>query len=530
MKKAKKYFLYARKSSESEDRQMASINDQITALKKFATDEGLEILDILSEARSAKAPGREVFNEMIIRIEKGEADGILCWKLNRLARNPIDGGKVSWHIQQSIISHISTPGRSYYPTDNVLMMAVELGMANQFIKELSEDVKRGLSQKAEKGWRPGHALPGYLSTPDKEKGFKIIEKDPIAFPIIQGYFRRLLDEEVTIAQLFKESQEKGVLINPKTRKPLSRSTLYKIFTLPFYAGKFEYPEGSGNWHIGKHEKMITWREYEKLQGIFSEKPPTSQVKVDNLPYKKLFACGECDMGITGHNKTKKQKNGNVHEYKFYVCTKKSKSYKCSQGSVHESDIEDKVEKMLGDIWIPPEFTQWAVERAKEKLEEKGDLQESEKDAMRKQIIKIDNQISKLIDMRSDGELTKEAFSKKQSEMEIKKAKIEKSLTSLEQEPTTYIEELEEHLDFAEFAKKRFKDGDTPTKRSVIKDLGWNRYILDKKVVIEPKKQLYAIQQSCKVMDEHNVRLEPVFSLNKRTFDKIHAKNPMLLRE
>ena len=83
MELAKKYFIYARKSSESEDRQMASIDSQVDELKKLAKDFNLEIIDTFQESQSAKGPGRPIFNEMLVRISKGEATGILCWKLNR---------------------------------------------------------------------------------------------------------------------------------------------------------------------------------------------------------------------------------------------------------------------------------------------------------------------------------------------------------------------------------------------------------------------------------------------------------------
>jgi len=106
-----KYFLYARRSSESEDRQMASIESQTEELKKLSKENSLNIVEIFSESKSAKAPGRPVFNEMVERIQKGEAQGILCWKLNRLARNPIDGGQISWMLQENVIEHIQTYGR-----------------------------------------------------------------------------------------------------------------------------------------------------------------------------------------------------------------------------------------------------------------------------------------------------------------------------------------------------------------------------------------------------------------------------------
>ena len=147
-----KYFLYARKSTESEDRQVASIDSQIDHMKKDAEREELKMIEILSEARSAKVPGRPVFNEMIQRIRRGEAQGIICWKLDRLARNPVDAGQISWMLQQGLIQHIRTHERDYYPSDNVLMMSVEFGMANQYVRDLSVSVKRGMRDKAKRVW------------------------------------------------------------------------------------------------------------------------------------------------------------------------------------------------------------------------------------------------------------------------------------------------------------------------------------------------------------------------------------------
>ena len=89
-----RYFLYARKSSEEKNRQVQSIEDQIEALRPLIEGRGLEVVDVLTESRSAKAPGRPVFCEMLDRIQKGHADGILCWHLNRLTRNEIDSGTV----------------------------------------------------------------------------------------------------------------------------------------------------------------------------------------------------------------------------------------------------------------------------------------------------------------------------------------------------------------------------------------------------------------------------------------------------
>lgn len=149
------YFVYSRKSSEAEDRQILSIDSQISELKRFAARKGLKIATVLTEAKSAKAPGRPVFNSLMERLYRGEADGILCWKLDRLARNPVDGGAIIWAMKEHGVK-IMTPFQTYSQSeDNVVWMYLEFGMAQKYVDDLSRNVKRGLRAKAESGWLPG---------------------------------------------------------------------------------------------------------------------------------------------------------------------------------------------------------------------------------------------------------------------------------------------------------------------------------------------------------------------------------------
>jgi len=180
-----RYILYCRKSSESEDRQVLSIESQINELKRLAERLNLQVVVVLSESKSAKQPGRPIFDEVIKSIYQGKADGIICWKLDRLARNPIDGGRIIWMLQQGIIKHIQTFDREYYPEDNVLMMNMEFGMANQFVLDLSKNVKRGLKAKAEKGWLPSAPPLGYLNDRTITRGRSEIIKDPERFNIVK---------------------------------------------------------------------------------------------------------------------------------------------------------------------------------------------------------------------------------------------------------------------------------------------------------------------------------------------------------
>ena len=182
-----RYILYARKSSESEDRQVQSIDDQKDRLKELGQLLKLNVVEIMTEAKSAKRPAsRPVFEKVLEQIEKGKADGILCWQINRLSRNPVDSGRLQMMLQDGVIKSIRTMDREYQPTDNVLLFSVESGMANQFILDLRKNTLRGLDSKVSKGWLPARAPMGYLN----DVLTKTIVKDPDRFhpdPYLEHY-------------------------------------------------------------------------------------------------------------------------------------------------------------------------------------------------------------------------------------------------------------------------------------------------------------------------------------------------------
>src|SRR3989344_590884 len=356
-----KYFLYARKSSESEERQAASIEDQIKELTRVAKDFNLEIVETFTESQSAKAPGRSVFNQMIGRLYTGEANGILCWKLDRLARNFVDGGAIIDLLQSGKMQSIRTHEKFYLPSDNVLMMAMEFGMANQFVRDLSVNVKRGLKNKAEKGWLPGIAPIGYKSTPGKEKGFKEIEIDPERFIFVRQIFDLMLTGNYTVPKVWEKTKEWN-LTTIKRKKigghHLSQSGIYALLANPFYYGRFEYPVGSGNWIQGKHEPMITEEEFNHIQRMLGKKGKPCP-KTHLFAFTGMMRCGFCFSSITAETKTKRQKNGNVHEYIYYHCTKR-KNEECVEKSVEVKKLNAQIDELLSSITISEQFKEWAI--------------------------------------------------------------------------------------------------------------------------------------------------------------------------
>lgn len=526
-----RYFIYARKSSESEDRQVESVSSQVDVLKKLAEDRNLDIVDILTEAKSAKAPGRPVFNKMLERVGKGEADGIICWKTDRLFRNPVDFGTISWMLQNSIIKHIQCSDRSYYPEDNVLLMSVEQGMANQFIRDLSKNTQRGLKAKAERGWYPAQPPLGYLHNPNKRKGEKEMMKDPARFEMTRKIFDWMLSGTYLPSQVIGKATKELGLTN-RFNRSVGRATIYQILRNPFYYGYYEYPKGSGNWIKGKHEPMITKVEYDRIQKLLAKNEnPKPETKV--FSFTGLIRCGECGAMITAEDKVKNQKNGNVHSYTYYRCTKRTK-HNCSQKTVEVKKLEEQIQEILQRIVIPEEFIKFAIEVIDNDVE--GDVQKNREfiETYKKELNSLTKKNDKLMEMKLNDLINEEEFLNKKSE--IKKRELELKLLidgfeSNDDHITTGIKDL---LLFGQLASVCFQNASLEEKRIILGSLGSNLSIKDKKLDIEfemPLSLLKDISSTVKGKRVKKGRLEPAqVVIKKGTYSDKDAVNPLVLRE
>ena len=140
-----KYFIYCRKSSEEEERQIISIEAQLTELRDFAKSQGLFVIKEYTESKTAKDPGRPVFNQMLEGIEKGTAQGILAWNPDRLARNSIDGGRVIYLVDTQKITSLKFPTHWFEPTpQGKFMLSVAFGQAKYYTDNLPENILKSI--------------------------------------------------------------------------------------------------------------------------------------------------------------------------------------------------------------------------------------------------------------------------------------------------------------------------------------------------------------------------------------------------
>lgn len=513
-----KYILYARKSSESEDRQVLSIESQIEELKKLAEKEDLEILEIIHESKSAKEPGRPGFNEMIKKIDKGIANGILCWKLDRLARNAVDGGTIIWRLQNGILKEIRTVERKYLPNDNVLMMYVELGMANQFIKDLSINTKRGLRKKCELGYKPGLAPLGYINDKISSRGNRGYFPDPERLPIIRKIFQTLATGLYTPKEVYKMAVNEWGLTN-RNGKKLSISKFYALLRTPDYYGEFEYPEGSGNWYKGSYEPAIDKETWLLVQNILNKKGFKKQRKFIHL-FRGLLKCGECGAVLTSYEKIKINKKGEVRKYVYYECsTKKNYPKLCRQKPIREEALENEILKLLSNVYIPKEIHEWAINALKEKQRKNREERKKTLAHYQKEYSIVINQIDRLILMKSKREITDDEFERNIKALRERKEVIENVLRKQEYEDDRWIDYALDYINIISKIKEAYLEGDLATKRTILKCIGSEFIVKDKQffIKLEPVFEV-RIKNSFGVLMEYGI-FEPAENSKNVEFNK-----------
>ncbi len=342
-----KYVLYARKSAESEERQILSIDSQVKEMLQKAEKENLEIVDIRRESHSAKDSGqRPVFKEILEDIRRGRFNGILTWAPDRLSRNAGDLGSVVDLMDQKLLLEIRTFGQHFInsPNEKFLLMIL-CSQAKLENDNKSVNVKRGLRTRCEMGLRPGVAPTGYLNEKRSDRKCQMTI-DPERGHIIKKMFEKVAYEKWSGKKVYNWLKFDLNFRTSNGKKHLSLGNIFVILYNPFYYGTFEYPKKSGNWYQGKHEPLIT----KELFDLVQQQMKNNVLRVENkeFVFTKLMTCGLCGSGISADEKFKKHKNGNVHRYVYYGCTRNhDKNCKC--GYIEEKDLIVQFEKLVTKI-------------------------------------------------------------------------------------------------------------------------------------------------------------------------------------
>lgn len=343
-----RYVLYARKSSEDDERQALSIDSQIKEMLSLAKNQGIIVAATRTESHSAKHSGqRPVFNQLIKDIQAGLFDGILTWATDRISRNAGDLGSIVDLIDSGKLREIRTHGQTFTNTPNDKFLLMILGSQAKLENDnRGINVKRGMKTKCEMGFRPNMTLIGYINDHYSVKGMKRVFVDKKREPYIVEAFERVANGASgrDIYNWFKD-----VGMTTRKGKTITLSMVYKMLNNTYYCGLFEFPIGSGKWYKGSYKAIISRELFNKVQEKM-QVTPKSRPGTKEFDYTKLnfLRCSSCGSGITAQEKFKKTQKYGVRRYVYYHCTQ-SRNYDCKESYLREEKLAEEFAKLFADI-------------------------------------------------------------------------------------------------------------------------------------------------------------------------------------
>jgi len=348
MEEKLKYVLYARKSTESDERQALSIDSQVNEMLQIAEKENLEIVDIRRESKSAKdSDNRPIYREIIEDIRNEQFNAIITWAPDRLSRNAGDLGSLVDLMDQKKLLSIRTYGQTFSDSPNekfllmILCSQAKLENDNRGI-----NVKRGLRARCELGLWPTVPPTGFLKekTMDRKNECYL---DPERVEVIKQMFEKVAYDKWSGRKIYHWLRFDLNFRTALGKKHLSLGNIYRLLGNTFYYGVFEYPRKSGNWYQGKHKPIIT----KELFDLVQQQTKQSQlVRKENIEFAftKIMKCGLCGSGVSATEKFKKLKDGTHNRHVYYGCTK-AKDKNCKNQYINEIELIKQLQKLVDNM-------------------------------------------------------------------------------------------------------------------------------------------------------------------------------------
>jgi len=471
-----RFAIYCRKSTDTEDKQVLSLESQEKELLEIATREDLQIVKVLKERMSAKAPGRPVFNELVSLIDKNKIDAILCWKIDRLTRNPIDAGYIQWLLQTSRIKCIKTFERAFYPSENVLLINIEQAMATQYIRDLSTNVKRGNRTKLEKGEWPNKAPFGYLN--DKLTKKIIVDKQNARY--ITRAFELYGTGKYTLKEISDHLYNEG--LRTGSGRKIIKSHIHRILKSSFYCGLMNR---DGKLYQGNHATLITIKQYEQVQDILlGRKHPRPRKRF--YPVRGFLTCGQCGCTLTADT----QKG-----HTYYYCTNGRGN--CSQHKkyLRSESVDTIVSTVLDELKFSGDEIEILSEACRQRYEDTHDLSKMILERLSIELQALTQRESLLVDGYTSQIISEEVYRAKMLEIENKRVELKQQIQHYEpaaELPQVTFEQVKNIFQQGNLAAKLYLQGTNEMKRNHLISILSNIVIKDQKILSYQFKSPYDI--------------------------------------
>jgi DNA invertase Pin-like site-specific DNA recombinase len=457
-----KCFLYARKSTDEDDKQLLSIEAQLTELREYVAKEKLCVVQEFVEKMTAKQPGRPIFNAMLKAVEKGQAQGIVAWHPDRLARNSVDGGRIIYLLDTGALQALKCPTFWFENTPQgkfVLNMA--FGQSKYYVDNLAENIQRGIRQKIRLGWYPGKPPVGYLNEPR----LRTIVIDEDRAPLVRRMFEEYATGNHSLPRLRQMTIEWG--LRTTGGKPITPSKMSILISHPFYIGMFRL---KGELFEGAHPPLISRDLFDRCQAVLKKSSHVQTSRKDGFAFRGVMVCDACGSAITAQQ----QKGHN-----YYHCTRKKGP--CSpRAFLRDDDLADQLRQQTRLISISDDWEARMLAQVRKWKREESDHNTRRMDEQKARLAAVQGRLNRLLDVFLDGTISREDFTARKETLLQEKSALQAGLDLLSRNAAGWLEPLEQFIKDANQAEIIAISADLTVLRDFHRKIGSNLFVCSEK--------------------------------------------------
>ena len=457
-----KAVIYARVSSKEQEQSGFSIPAQIRFLSDYATKQGLEIVKIFSESMSAKDEGRIEFDAMFSFLKKHkDITNIIVEKNDRLLRNDFDSAKIvkmattsdlNFHVVKDnmILSKKSTP-------HEVFIFTMFYAMSALYPRNLSNEVKKGMAEKAELGFYPARAPIGYKNIRESKKhSYIVVDND--TSPFVKKVFKLYASGNYSLRGLAKKMTTDGFY---PYKAPCSKIMIEKILKNPFYMGEFDH--GGRRYTKAQHEPLISkelfYTAKEQREGTGCPRSKTS-----DFLYRGMIRCSHCGGVLSPELKHGASNSG---DYIYYRCTRKTEKG-CKTKTLKQKFIDEFILDIFKKIQINEQDKKSIIEIVKQKYIANIQFEEKSREQIELQIKVFETRLNKLYLDKLDGVIDDDFYFDKKESWQIKLDKLEMQRNNILQEKGSFIQRADNILELCKNAHRWYLKQNYENKRNMLK--------------------------------------------------------------
>lgn len=456
---------YIRVSTIRQGLKGVSLQEQKSAIDKYAANNGLTIARWFEEKETAAKQGRPVFSQMLKLLQKGVTSGVIIHKIDRSARNLKDWAALGELIDNGINVHFAHESVDLNARGGRLSADIQAVIATDYIRNLREETIKGMYGRLKQGFYPFGAPLGYLN----HGSAKPKTPDPLNAPLIKEAFQIYATGEYSLIQLQRYLTEKG--LRNRSGGMISINALSCILHNPFYMGII-YIKKNQETFKGNHESIISKNLFDRVQNVLEGKSKKGSGK-HQLMFRRLFKCKACNFSVIGE-----RQKGHV----YYRCH----SQECKGTCVREESIENAMKATLINLKFTKSEEKEIDNVLEELMDENDSIKKKELKRLKMQEGKISARLEILTDKYIDGDLEKEDFLRRKKSCLVELKNIEQKIFDWENDKAITFQSMIQKLELLKSLYSGYIQANESQKRKMVKLYTSNRLIDVKNVLLELK--------------------------------------------